>query len=125
MTDGRTDRAAAEFGEVVQGLRSLGARNDAYRVARRLRSLGTHQRRPGAGRPSYGDELSPREKDVVRLVAAGRSDREIARLLFLSPRTVASHVTSARRKLRAPSRTALAVQAVTRGITDTPGPSVD
>lgn len=67
---------------------------------------------PARGRPSYGDQLSPREREVVRLVAAGRSNREIAETLMLSRQTVAGHLHSAMRKLRVSSRTALAVTAV-------------
>ena len=116
LAAGEQEAAKAELAEALSGLWTLGATVAADRVVHRLRGLGAHVRRPGAGRPSYGDALSPREHDVVRLVASGRTDREIARMLFLSPRTVASHVTSARRKLNAPTRTALAVSAVRAGI---------
>ncbi len=51
---------------------------------------------PGApgGAPPAGDpgELTPREADVLRLIAAGQSNREIARTLFVSEATVKTHV---------------------------------
>ncbi len=45
-------------------------------------------------RPAYPDGLSPREVDVLRLIAAGRSNREIAEELFLSVRTIERHITN-------------------------------
>jgi DNA-binding NarL/FixJ family response regulator len=38
------------------------------------------------------DELTPREAEVLRLIAAGHSNREIARILFVSEATVKTHV---------------------------------
>ncbi|WET83197.1 helix-turn-helix transcriptional regulator [Amycolatopsis sp. QT-25] len=69
----------------------------------RIRSTGvaTPSRR---GRRGYGDELSPREQDVARLLAGGHTNREIAQALFLSRRTVEDYVVKVRRKLNAPSR---------------------
>jgi len=51
--------------------------------------------RTGAGPPrgSPGDDdLTPREAEVLRLIAAGASNREIARALFVSEATVKTHV---------------------------------
>lgn len=73
-----------------------------------------------SGRRAYGGELSPRERDVVRLVAQGRTNRQIAEELVLSSKTVANHVATARRKLAAPSRTALAVAAIAAGLIEHP-----
>jgi DNA-binding NarL/FixJ family response regulator len=81
-----------------------------------LRAHGVKPTAGRAGRHSYGSELSPRELEVVRLLLAGRTVREIAEDLFLSPKTVDRHVDSARRKLRAPSRIALAAAALEMGI---------
>ena len=59
-------------------------------------------------RPEGGDThgLSPRELEVLRLVAAGRTNREIAAMLVLSEHTVARHVQNILGKLRVSSRTA-------------------
>jgi DNA-binding CsgD family transcriptional regulator len=73
-----------------------------------------------SGRRAYGAELSPRERDVVRLVAQGRTNRQIAQELVLSSKTVANHVATARRKLHAASRTALAVAAIAAGLIEHP-----
>ena len=56
--------------------------------------------------------LSPREKDVLALVAEGRSNKAIAEALFVSPNTVKTHVASLLSKLRAESRAQLAAMAV-------------
>lgn len=101
------------LGKVHRGLSELGARNDADRVARRLREHGVQVSLPWrGGRRGYGDQLSPRELDVARLVAAGQTNRQIAEALSRSPKTVSSQLRSAMRKLGVASRTALAVSLV-------------
>jgi DNA-binding NarL/FixJ family response regulator len=50
--------------------------------------------------------LTPRELEVVRLVAAGKRNRDIASVLEISEHTVARHVQNVLGKLRVPSRTA-------------------
>lgn len=60
------------------------------------------------GRRAYGNELSPREAEVARLAGSGLKNRQIAGILFLSPRTVEAHVASAMRKLDLESRHGLA-----------------
>jgi DNA-binding CsgD family transcriptional regulator len=113
---GRADDAAAMLPDVVHSLSKLGARSDADRVLRVLRENGVVVRRRGGGRPNYRDRLSPRELDVVHVLADGLTNRQIADRLVLSPQTVAVHVRSAMRKLRVSSRTALAVRAVELGL---------
>ncbi len=56
--------------------------------------------------------LSRRETEVLRLIVEGRSDREIADTLSISPRTVMRHVSSILTKLDVPSRTAAATLAI-------------
>lgn len=58
--------------------------------------------------------LSPREREVLRLMAAGHTNKQIAAELFISVRTAASHVGSVLTKLGVPSRTA-AVSCAIRG----------
>jgi DNA-binding CsgD family transcriptional regulator len=105
------------LGATFQGLTALGASGDAERVAHALRGLGVPMPRIWrGGRRGYGDELSPRELDVVRLVAAGRTNRQIAQALSRSIPTVASQLRSAMRKLGAASRTAVAAHAIEAGL---------
>ncbi len=61
-------------------------------------------------------DLSERELEVLRLVALGLSDREIADQLVLSPHTVHRHVANIRTKLRLPSRAAAVAQAARLGL---------
>ena len=120
---GDVGRAGDLLDSTFQGLSALGARADAMRVMQSLRALGRDVKRPAwlGGRRTYGDQLSPRELDVVRILIGGATNREIALALTLSPKTVARHLESAMRKLEAPSRTALAVRAVEAGLVE-PGP---
>lgn len=120
LADGRTDDGVALLSTVFAGLAELGARGDAMRVMHSLRQQGVEVRRPWwGGRHSYGVELSPRELDVARLVIDGRTNREIAEALFLSPKTVARHLNSAMRKIDVTTRTALAVRLLESGTVPT------
>jgi len=62
------------------------------------------------------DVLSPREREVVALVAVGMSNREIAERLVISEHTVHRHVTSILRKLGLRSRAAAASLAARHGL---------
>ncbi|HKJ36173.1 MAG TPA: alpha/beta fold hydrolase [Solirubrobacterales bacterium] len=72
------------------------------------------QRAPA--QPVDAPELSNRELEVLRLVAEGLSDPEIAERLVLSPHTVHRHVANIRTKLRQPSRAAAAARAARIGL---------
>jgi DNA-binding NarL/FixJ family response regulator len=61
------------------------------------------------------ESLSPREREVLALVAEGRSNKAIADALFVSPNTVKTHVASLLSKLRAESRAQLAAIAARSG----------
>ncbi|MFJ2225879.1 ATP-binding protein [Streptomyces halstedii] len=97
------DMPAHGMADVAEQFTALGATRDAARCRRVLRGEGvvTPSRR---GRRGYGDQLSPREKEVARLVAIGHTNREIADVLFLSPRTIEQHVAKVLRKLNVASR---------------------
>ncbi|MET9932857.1 MULTISPECIES: LuxR C-terminal-related transcriptional regulator [unclassified Streptomyces] len=104
----RGEAAADEVREVVEVYRRLDARWDVARCRRLLRRhdiVTTHRR----GRLGYGDQLSPREQEVARLVVQGRANRDIAESLVLSTRTVEHHVARIMRKLNAASRTDIAL----------------
>jgi DNA-binding CsgD family transcriptional regulator/pimeloyl-ACP methyl ester carboxylesterase len=80
-----------------------------------LRAIDTFlERTPAAG--GYPDGLTPREVEVLRLVAAGRSNREIAEGLVLSERTVARHVTNIYGKTNAGSRAEATAYALRHGL---------
>jgi DNA-binding NarL/FixJ family response regulator len=64
--------------------------------------------------------LTPREREILVLVAQGRSNREIARILLISERTARTHVSNVLTKLGLASRTQAALWAVREGLV--PGP---
>jgi DNA-binding NarL/FixJ family response regulator len=69
----------------------------------------------GQGR---GSALTEREREVLGLIADGRSNREIARALVLSEKTVKTHVSNILMKLDLSDRTQAALWAVRNGVTD-------
>ena len=62
--------------------------------------------------------LTPREEEILKLLATGESNREIGRRLFISEQTVKNHVASIFRKLQVNDRTKAALLAVRLGLTD-------
>ena len=74
--------------------------------------------RPAASVPDAeaAFSLTPRELDVLRLVAEGRSDREIGQTLFIGTRTVETHVANLFAKLGVKARAEAAAVAVRRGL---------
>jgi two-component system, NarL family, response regulator LiaR len=67
-------------------------------------------------RPPTPDPLTEREVEVLRLVAQGRSNQQIARLLVVSEATVRTHVSSILSKLHLASRTQAALYALREGL---------
>jgi DNA-binding CsgD family transcriptional regulator len=114
------DRLPAGRADAVEAARRslatfdrLGARPSADRARRLLRALGE---RPAAPARTATRELSQRELQVVRLVAAGLSNAEIAGRLFISPRTVTTHLQHVYGRLGLSSRTALTRWVLERGL---------
>lgn len=68
--------------------------------------------------PEDPDELTPRELEVLRLVAEGLANKEIARKLSIGEKTVKTHVSSILSKLGVLSRTQAALQALRLGLVD-------
>jgi len=62
-----------------------------------------------ASPPPIWAELTPREREVLRLIAKGASNREIAGLLYISEGTVKNHVTSILNRLNLRARTQAAI----------------
>jgi DNA-binding NarL/FixJ family response regulator len=61
-------------------------------------------------------DLSPRELEVLQLIARGKENSEIAEILTISPRTAKNHVSSILAKLGLPSRVQAAIYAVKHGL---------
>jgi DNA-binding CsgD family transcriptional regulator len=66
--------------------------------------------------PPEAPTLTQRERDVLRLLAAGGSNDSIGRQLFISPETVRTHVRKAIRKLDAETRTQAVATALRRSL---------
>ena len=68
------------------------------------------------------EKLTTRERDVIRLVGVGASNKEVADRLGLKASTVKSHVSSILGKLEAASRTEAAIIALRAGLVEAPPP---
>ena len=101
---GRADAAGAEAERAREAFARLGASRDASRPGRIAREA------------SGADVLTPREREVLTLVAEGLSNDEIAERLTLSPHTVHRHVANVRTKLGLPSRAAAVAYATREGL---------
>jgi pimeloyl-ACP methyl ester carboxylesterase/DNA-binding CsgD family transcriptional regulator len=90
---------------------------DSRSVVRALRAVLTAEPLPGrqVAEPPAA-LLSRREREVLKLVAHGLNDREIAEQLILSPHTVHRHVANIRHKLGRGSRTAAVAEAARQGL---------
>ncbi|MGP3981595.1 ATP-binding protein [Streptomyces sp. KR80] len=113
---GALDDARDSLGRAVDVYLSLGAGWDIARADARLRPLGVRRgRRSARRRATRGWEaLTPTESKVALLVAEGRSNPEIASELFLSRRTVQTHVSHILAKLEVRSRTEVAREVTVR-----------
>ncbi|WP_262058789.1 helix-turn-helix transcriptional regulator [Streptomyces sp. STR69] len=122
LAAGDRDNGLAELARAQAGFTALGARTDAARVHAARRAAGAPVREVWrGGRRGYGDQLSPRELEVVRLMLTGLTNPAIARALSRSPKTIATQLNSAMRKYGVTSRTALAVSLTQAGITPSEG----
>ncbi|MET0685759.1 MAG: AAA family ATPase [Solirubrobacteraceae bacterium] len=88
----------------LDAFEQIGAEVWAERARRELRATGERARRRV---PEAADLLTPQELQVALQVAAGSSNREAAAALFVSPKTIESHLNSVYRKLGIRSRTEL------------------
>ncbi len=107
---GEGDAARTALERARDDLSEIGAGHYADAAAQELRRLGVRVTRTERRAPSpIGlDELSSREREIAELVAAGQRNRDIAKSLFLSVRTVEGHLARTFRKLEVSSRTQLA-----------------
>jgi len=108
---GDRQRAIALLDEVTATAQALGIRGLGERA-------GTLRTATAAARqvPAWPAGLTSREVEVLRLIAAGRSNRAIAQALFISPNTVLHHVSSIFAKLGVANRAEAAAYAIRRGL---------
>ncbi|MEM9606162.1 MAG: AAA family ATPase [Actinomycetota bacterium] len=105
------DRSAArsELAAAAEAARRLGATPLVERAGRIIGGEHTSSEVADAG-------LTARERDVVRLIAAGRTNGQIGEGLFISPKTVSVHVSRILHKLGVDNRTAAAAEARRLGL---------
>jgi class 3 adenylate cyclase/DNA-binding CsgD family transcriptional regulator len=109
--DGRSTEAITALTEAAGIYADTGAFGDAGRVDEALRSLGVRPKRARPQRPTFGwDSLTPTEVRVSQLVAEGLTNPEIGGRLFVSRRTVETHLAHVFRKLGFVSRSQLAAE---------------
>ena len=96
----RKREARETLGRALAAFERLGAHAWTERVRAETRRIG--------GRPPADGGLTPSEQQIAALVAEGRTNREVATALFISDRTVESHLSHIYRKLGIRSRAALA-----------------
>ncbi len=95
----RKKAARATLGEALATFERLGAGIWATRATRELEQI--------SGRAPSHEQLTPTEQRVVELVAEGRTNRDVAAVMFVSPRTVEFHLRNVFRKLDLHSRAEL------------------
>jgi LuxR family transcriptional regulator, maltose regulon positive regulatory protein len=112
----RADEAEREVVAAIDRLDELGAGDEARRARRLL-----EESIRGRGGRSDSAVVTPREREVLTLLAEGLTNQQIAERLVVSEHTVHRHVTNILRKLDLPSRTAAAAHAVRSGLLDEQG----
>ncbi len=105
----------ASIDQIVEGIRAA-ARGESLISPRIASQLVRRLREPPELEPVAGTELTPREFEVLEMLARGMDNPEIARALFLSQHTVKNHVSSILAKLQVENRIQAAVRAVRRGL---------
>ncbi len=116
---GEREAAVESLAEAHRVARRLGAAPLAGQIAEEMAKLGESLERRLGRRAAADHEnagLSRRELEVMRLVASGRTNREIAGELVLSTRTVDMHLRNILAKLRCRSRTEAAAKAGDLGL---------
>jgi ATP/maltotriose-dependent transcriptional regulator MalT len=107
------EAAIEQLSEAHRAARRLGARTLAGEASRQLRRLGAnlHRSVETLGESEHARGLTRREVQVLRALATGGTNREIAARMFLSPRTIDMHVRNILSKLDCHTRTEAVVTA--------------
>ena len=99
-----TEESRQHLAAALEIFERLGARPWATRAASELRATGHTKTRPDQ---RERDSLTPQEREIAMLAAAGLSNKEIGQRLFMSHRTVGAHLYQIFPKLGVTSRAAL------------------
>ena len=114
VTDAQDDAAVIDL--LTAGLADLMARHGGVQRARGIGAPRVIELVGGSDLGADETGLTARQRDVLRLVARGQSNKEIARDLSVSPATVKTHVAQLIAILGASNRTDAAMRARTRGL---------
>ena len=112
MDQGDQNKAEALLDDSLTMANELGMRPLTDRVVARQKRM----RIVGEVTTKYPDGLTHREAEVLRLISRGKSNSEIAEELFISPNTVAHHVTNILNKTNSSNRTEAATYAAQHGL---------
>jgi DNA-binding CsgD family transcriptional regulator len=116
----RINDAKPVLTEALATFRRLGARSWAQRAETELRACGVAVTGTAADRDAL-EELTPQQRQIVRLASDGLTNRQIGDRLFLSPRTVSSHLYRSYPKLGVAGRNQLR-DVIARASTPAPAP---
>ncbi|MET9798171.1 helix-turn-helix transcriptional regulator [Nocardiopsis alba] len=108
---GPAGEAALDVGETAEGYGAGALEQAATDLARRLGAISDER-----GRASAPAGLTPREVEVLRLLAEGATNARIAEALFISPKTASVHVSNILAKLDVPNRATAGAQARRLGV---------
>lgn len=113
---GDAPRSSRLFANSLELYAAIGARRDRSRASARARTLGARLGPKGRHRSALQgwSSITSAEADVIRLVVEGLANGEIAKRLFVSPRTVEAHLTNIYSKLALNGRLSLAVEVAAR-----------
>jgi DNA-binding NarL/FixJ family response regulator len=107
----------ASYAEMLRAIQAVGSGEAIFSasVAARLAEYFAGIQ-PGRSAPPLFPELSDREREILDLIAQGRSNAQIAARLVLSPKTVRNHVSNVLSKLQVADRTEAAIRAREAGL---------
>jgi non-specific serine/threonine protein kinase len=119
-----TAAAAARLGDTAFAVAWAAGRamrpEEATAEVEELLVAARERKAPGQGEPVAADGLTPREREILSLVATGRTNPEIAESLFISRRTVDTHLTNLYAKLGVDGRPAAIAHALRQGLAERP-----
>jgi DNA-binding NarL/FixJ family response regulator len=111
--------------QLLAAIRTVAAGDALLSPSVTKRVIEQFTRLPRAAPPKEFDELTTREQEVFRLIAAGHSNAEIGEQLFISDTTVKTHITHILQKLDLRDRVQAVVLAYRTGLVDVDGPRTE
>ena len=109
------DISAEALAEAIRAVQRGEARLHPDVMLRLMEQVAQHSR---SEKPPEGPHLTEREGEVIRLVAHGKSNQEIARALVISEKTAKAHISNILGKLGVEDRTQMAIYAIKNGLAD-------